>query len=119
MNELEVGKIPQGLATQSSFIDFSTFLWALVIIGAAFFFFLGTFSGLKRAYQSDSKIAPSIAWFLNFAVMIYGLYLLTSSFKNQVASIVILGLILAAIIGFGKSLSKKGAGEGGANEKTK
>ena len=109
MPELEIGKIPWGLATQSGFIDFSTFLWGILIIGAAFFFFIGTFSGLRRAFQDGSKISPSIVWFLNLAVFVYGMYLLVGSFKSQVASILILGLVLAGVIGFGGSLNKKGA----------
>ena len=111
MSELEIGKIPQGLATQNSFIDFSSFLWGILIIGAAFFFFIGTFSGLRRAWQGGSKISPSIVWFLNLAAFIYGMYLLVGSFKSRVASILILGLVLAGVIGFGGSLTKKGSEE--------
>lgn len=116
MNELEIGKIPQGLATQNGFIEFSSFLWGIVIIGAAFFFFIGTFSGMRRAWQDGAKISPSIVWFLNLAAFVYGMYLLVNSFKSQTASVLILGLILAGIIGFGTSLAKKEAGDKGEDK---
>lgn len=111
MPELELGKIPNGFGAESSFIDLGMFLWGALIVGAAFFFFLGTFQRLRNAFQAGSRGSASFIWFFNLAVFVLGLSFITRSFKNKVVSGLLLILVLAGVFGIGSALTKKSGGE--------
>ncbi|MDP3763006.1 MAG: hypothetical protein Q8Q97_02950 [bacterium] len=99
------------------YFDAGTFVWSLIVIGTAVFFFLATFGALRRSYRDGNHFGASVAWFVNFLVLILGVSLLARAFRNLTAFVAALALVgFAAAFGWSRAAKKKEEGE---KDKTK
>lgn len=90
------------------YFDAGTFIWSLVVIGTAVFFFLAAFGALKRLYRDGNQLSASAVWFANFLVLILGISLLARAFRNLTAFVTALALVgIAAAFGWSRAISKK------------
>lgn len=111
--------IPNIDASLAYYFDVGTFLWALLVIGAALFFFLGTFKALRALYREGRQLLASAVWFINLVVLIFGLLLLSRAFRNFSTFITALAIIGVAVAFGWSRAAKKKEGEGGKEDKTK
>ena len=108
-NELDIPNIDTSFAY---YFDVGTFLWAVLVIGAAFFFFLGTFHTLRALNREGRQFLASLVWLINLVVLIFGLSLLSRAFRNPTTFIVALVLVgLAVAFGWSRAAKKKEEGE--------
>ena len=115
-NELDIPNIDTSFAY---YFDVGTFLWALLVVGATVFFFLGTFNVLRALYREGRQFLASVIWFINLVVLIFGLSLLSRAFRNFSTFIVALAVIGVAVAFGWSRVSKKKEGEEEKEDKTK
>lgn len=116
-NELDIPNIDASIAY---YFDAGTFLWAVLVIGAAFFFFLGTLNVLRAVYREGRQFLASLIWFINLIVLVFGLSLLFRAFRNFttfVAALAALGLLAA--FGWSRTATKKEGGSKDEEDKKK
>ena len=90
------------------YFDAGTFVWSLIVIGVAVFFFLATWDALRRSYWDGNQLGASAVWFANFLVLILGISLLARAFRNLTAFVTALALVgFAAAFGWSRAVSRK------------
>ena len=100
--------IPNIDAAVGYYFDAGTFIWSLVVIGTAVFFFLATWDALRRSYLDGNRLGASAVWFANFLVLILGISLLSRAFQNLTAFVTALALVgFAAAFGWSRAVSRK------------
>jgi len=100
--------IPNIDAAVGYYFDAGTFIWSLIVIGTAVFFFIATFGALGRLYRDGNRLGASVFWFVNFLVLVFGLSLLGRAFRNLTAFVTALALVgFAAAFGWSRAVSRK------------
>ncbi len=101
-------EIPNIDSAVGYYFDAGTFVWSLVVIGVAVFFFLATWDALRRLYRDGNQFSASAVWFANFLVLVFGISLLARAFRNLTAFVAALALVgFAAAFGWSRAAKKK------------
>ena len=101
-------EIPRIESSVGYYFDAGTFLWAILVIGAAFFFFLGTFNAIRQLYKDGRQMTASLIWFGILIVLVLGVSLLARAFRNLTTFVIALALIgVASAFGWHQASKKK------------